>query len=300
MEPLLRRIPNNYKYKKEYLDNNAGKIETLILGSSHSFFGINPEYFSTNTFNACYVSQTLNYDYKIFTKYKNRFKCLKTVILPISYSTLFAKLELNSDSWRIKNYLIYYGITTPSSLTDFMEITSCKPQSNVKRLYSYYLRNKSDISCSKYGWGTTDRSQNAQDLIKTGKIAAQRHTKDNINSKQNQITYKENIAMLHSIITWCNDKNIKVLLVTLPAFETYRKNINPEQLTVSVNIATNLALQYHNCSYLNLFADTNFVAKDYYDADHLNEIGAKKLSTIINNKTKNQDEKNNPIISIKL
>jgi len=66
MELLLRQLPNDYKYKKEYLDAHANKIETLILGSSHSFFDLDPTYFSNITFNAGEVSQTLNYDFEIF------------------------------------------------------------------------------------------------------------------------------------------------------------------------------------------------------------------------------------------
>jgi hypothetical protein len=52
MEFLLRNIPNDYKFKKAYLDENAEEVETLILGNSHAFFGVNPQYFSTNAFNA--------------------------------------------------------------------------------------------------------------------------------------------------------------------------------------------------------------------------------------------------------
>ena len=68
LEVLLRNIPNDYSQKKEYLDENSSEIETLILGSSHSFYGLNPKYFSSKTFNASHISQSLNYDYKIINK----------------------------------------------------------------------------------------------------------------------------------------------------------------------------------------------------------------------------------------
>ena len=37
MEILIRDIPNDYQLKKEYLNNHANEIETLILGSYNYF-----------------------------------------------------------------------------------------------------------------------------------------------------------------------------------------------------------------------------------------------------------------------
>ncbi|MDR2410253.1 MAG: hypothetical protein LBE13_19380 [Bacteroidales bacterium] len=71
LEILLRNIPNDYSYKKKYLDTQFCNIETLILGNSHSFYGIDPVYFSTNTFNAAHVSQSLDYDYEILKQQYN-------------------------------------------------------------------------------------------------------------------------------------------------------------------------------------------------------------------------------------
>jgi hypothetical protein len=45
---------------------------------------------------------------------------------------------------------------------------------------------------------------------------------------------------------------------------------------------------HDNCYYVNLFEDTTFLASDFYDADHLNELGAKKLSLLLNKKIKQQ------------
>ncbi|WP_396198942.1 hypothetical protein [Flavobacterium sp.] len=85
LEIALQKIPNDYQLKKSYLDQNASKINTLILGSSHTYFGINPEYFSKQTFNAAYVSQTLDLDKELLHHYKDKLTNLETVIIPISY-----------------------------------------------------------------------------------------------------------------------------------------------------------------------------------------------------------------------
>ena len=93
LEIAIRKIPNDYQLKKDYLDKNAAEINTLILGSSHTFYGLNPEYFSKKTFNAAYVSQSLDLDYEILKKYDSKLKNLKTVIVPISYFSLFETLD---------------------------------------------------------------------------------------------------------------------------------------------------------------------------------------------------------------
>ena len=59
-EILLRKY-QTIIHKSKYLDQHAGEIETLILGSSHTYRGINPDYISGKV-NASYVSQSLNYD----------------------------------------------------------------------------------------------------------------------------------------------------------------------------------------------------------------------------------------------
>jgi hypothetical protein len=286
MEILLRNMPNDYKFKKEYLDKNASEIETMILGSSHSFYGFNPVYFKTKTFNASHVSQSLKYDFEIIKKYQSDLKKLRTIVLPISYFTLFWQLEAGRESWRVKNYILYYGLETSNTYTDYSEVLSNKINPNIKRLSSYYLKGNSAISCTSLGWGKAYKSINARDLIETGKTTALRHSND-INDIKYENILRDNEQTLNSIIAWCKNRNIRIVLLTTPAFKSYRQNLNKTQLNVTIEIAKKIDLYNKNCIYLNLLNDTSFVAKDFYDADHLSEIGAEKLSKLINENINN-------------
>lgn len=276
IEILLRQIPNDYLLKKKYLDKHSKEIQTLILGSSHSFYGIDPRYFSTNTFNASNVSQTLDYDFEILRKYQDRFIKLETIVLPISYFTLISKLEKGTESWRIKNYVIYYDIKGTGSLSDHLEILSNRFSVNLIRLASYYLKGNANISCTDLGWGTGYEWEKSRDLKETGKKAAARHSHWSIE------ILEENIGTLKSIIRVCQSKKINVMLVTPPAFETYRQNIDTIQFKKTIETANELATEFSNCRYINLFESVEFETNDFFDADHLNEIGAKKLSLMIN------------------
>lgn len=282
METLLRNTPNDYLFKKNYLDENSTEIETLILGSSHSYYGLNPEYFKSNTFNASHISQSLNFDYEILNKYKHQFRNLKTIVLPISYFTLYGKLESGGESWRVKNYVLYYGLNSSTSFTDSYEILSNRLKLNIKRLVKYYLLGDSNITCNNLGWGTRYNSNYARDLKKTGISAAKRHTREDINSIKYRQIFDENILILNSILQWGKNNGVKILLLTPPAYETYRKNLNAEQLNSTISTTAEICSKYENCIYENLLDDSSFVAEDFYDADHLSEVGAKKLSELIN------------------
>ena len=280
LEISLRHIPNDYSYKKEYLDKNSDEIETLILGSSYAFYGLNPVYFSNKTFNASHISQSLKYDYEIYHKYQPDFKKLKTIVIPIAYFTMWWKLENENSSWRIKNYVIYYDMTDPESYLHYSEILSNKFKINITRFFSYYIQKESNITSSELGWGIAYNSKHSKDLAKTGENAALRHTRDNINSKDNKTVFDENASFLNKIIE--SDENIKIILFTPPAYKTYYENLEQQQLAKTIEFATEISENHNNCIYYNFLEDTSFIAEDFYDADHLNEIGARKLSLIIN------------------
>lgn len=279
MELLLRSMPNDYLVKKSYLDNHATEIETLILGSSHTYYGLNPEYFTTKTFNASYVSQTLNFDYTIFQQYKSNFKSLKTIVLPISYFSLWENLWEGEESWRVKNYILYYGLDS-KRIKDHSEVLSIKTRENLKKLASYYVFGKSYITSSSLGWSKKHEVDQVKNLVKSGKMRAQINTYP-IFSKEYEQIFNDNILILNNFIQYCEEQNIRVLIINPPAYETFRNNLDAEQLRITISVSENLASTYKNCTYLNLISAPTFSAIDFYDADHLSEIGAKKLSLLI-------------------
>ncbi|MCU0443944.1 MAG: hypothetical protein MUE85_03435 [Microscillaceae bacterium] len=288
LELMLRYIPNDYQYKKKYMDTESAQIETLILGSSHSFYGINPNYMSPHCFNASHISQSLEYDWEILKNYEPKFKNLKTIILPISYFTLFEKLEPDKDAWWLKNYLIYYGFFTSQSLKNYSEVLSNQLYINLYRINAYYLKGNSARYCNNLGWGTNYTSTNAQDLLATGKIAAWRHTQKNINQAKYKKIFADNCQLLRQIIQWTKVRKIQLLLLTPPAFETYRLHINQAQLKLTVQVAQESCNHNQHCTYINFLDSPQFVSEDFYDADHLSEIGAKKFSIILHNYLKNK------------
>lgn len=281
-ELSLRSIPNNYSYKNEYLTKIGSKIEILILGSSHSFRGINPSYFDKRAFNASMVTQSWNYDYAIFEKFKNDLSELKLVILPVSYFSFYGNLIKGTESWRVKNYKLYYDIHLDDSRYKF-ELNTGKMINNFRRFVSYYGKNSSSITCDSLGYGRREyREIDTTYFQETGKKAALRHSRD-INSTKMKGLFSDNISTLTDFINECNKRDIKILFFTPPALNFYSDYLDKDQLELSVKQITQMVESSDNCGYINLLQNDEFTLEDFYDADHLNANGAKKLTQILNN-----------------
>lgn len=291
MEISLRAIPNDYKQKRNYMDSQSDEIEVLVLGSSHSLYGINPKYFSQKTYNMAYVSQSLDMDYKILEKYGNGFKNLKTIIVDISYFSLYATLETGPEPWRAKNYNIYYDISTSKATNNF-EVLTNKLDINYSRMKSYYTKKikndkafiDSTFTAKMYdGWISLKPAKTTDDLEETGVAAAERHTYD-IAQKSRVEIHDELTNVLGKIVDWSKQKNVKVVFVTTPTYKTYYDRINTVQWDNTHKIIENICRKNSNCQYINLLKNEEnlFTEKDFSDADHLSETGAEKMSKLIN------------------
>lgn len=275
LEFALRNIPNDYIFKKKYLDQNSNKIETLILGNSHAYHAFNPVYFEGNAFNAAYFSQPLNYDVKIFEKYQEQTENLKTIVISISYTSLFDDV---GERDRLKNYVKFYKIGT-TSLANKTELLGRNFSENMKSFVKFYIKNLHPLTSSELGWHVSDSSM-VSDLEVTGKEAAIRHT-----CKIKEEVTNNLINILDSFISYCETRNINVILITLPAYKSYSDNLNEEQLKRTLEISNNFAQKHNNCIYINLLEDTSFTPEDFFDGDHLNDSGAKKISLKISEYT---------------
>lgn len=69
-EIMVRSLPNAIKYKENWLKQNGNKVQTLILGTSATYYGINPSMIDS-CFNAANASQGLEYDYYLLKRYIN-------------------------------------------------------------------------------------------------------------------------------------------------------------------------------------------------------------------------------------
>ena len=144
------------------------------------------------------------------------------------------------------------------------------------RIYLYYVKQTPSIHCTEFGWDSSFHSGANIDLEESGVISAKRHF------AEDHQYFKECKNELAEMLSICEENNIHLIMFTPPGYKSYRNLLDEKQLKMTVDTGEEFASQSEFCSYYNLLADSSFVEEDFYDADHLNEIGAKKLSLFFN------------------
>ncbi len=271
-ELSVRLIPNDYAYKNAYLSTHASEIEILSFGSSHGLRGINPAYFTKRAFNGGHSSQSISYDYRIWNKFKSSLTNLDTLILPMSYFSLFSDISESVESWRIKNYAIYYNIE-PKPLEARLELYNQTPYSIVRMVFNA-LRGKTNLNVETDGFLLQDPAP--KDLITTGLAAAERHTYDDAHN------VGKNIAYLTSMLEDCRAMGVNVVLVTTPTSHYYYDLLDQDQLALTYSSLEAIVSAFDHVAYYDFLKDDRFIDPDFHDADHLSAAGAEKLSKILN------------------
>jgi hypothetical protein len=276
IELMIRNIPNEYKFKKEYLDRNSENIEVLFIGASEIHCGLDPAYFRKKSFNLGHPGQSMDYCYEILKKYENKWSSLDYIVLPASYTSLFYKMEDSKEAWRVKNYRIYYKIKISKRIRSYAEVLNGQLIDHFPRLFNYYFKNVDEIRCTDKGCNISNTSETQDDLAISGLKAAKRHT-----IPKQQQCYEEMKSALDSIIGFSKRNNCKIIFCTSPAYKSYRENFDKYQFSTTINTFMKAVEENSNCTYLDLLDDKRFDDKDFLDADHLNSLGARKLSSII-------------------
>lgn len=275
-ELLVRRVPNPYSYKHQWMLNNASNTETLILGSSHTYFGINPEKFSATTFNLAFTSQNFEYDYVLLNQYIEQCNRLKNLIIPISYFSLFSKgFEGGKDWWYAINYKIYMDCGKHSDFSKY-NFEFSHPSVYKGKLLSI-LKTSENLQCTELGMGTAYDIKNKTDNWNDAEAAIERHT------AKDYSRLKDNRGFLNKIIALCKDKDINVILITTPTWHTYYNGLNRVQLAKTHEVIDELLRNNEHIKYYDFLTDDRFVEDDFYDSDHLSNVGANKFSAILNN-----------------
>lgn len=268
-EMQLRSMPGVYSVKKSQLDNMCGEIEILCLGSSHTFYAINPAYFSKKGYNAAYISQTYDYDQKILEKYIGKMPALQYVILPASYFSFFEKMSDNKDAGRKKFYSLIMQVDQPDIFEDYMIFGSDRQE-----LIPYWLGREQPNPVNESGFGTAfSFEKRNRNIEKTGINRAKLYTIPNLDLRQ-----KEMRDALESMIRLCDSRNISVVLLITPTHQSYRNNLNQRQLDLMYSLIDSVVQRHQNVILYDVFSDPEYVTDDFFDADHLNDVGAKKLT----------------------
>jgi len=277
LEFFYRSTETNYTFKHKILIKKSDDLETLILGNSHALYGINPKYFNSETLNISNISQSLYFDELILEKHLNDLTNLKTVVLTISYFSLSQQDNTNEDLWRKYFYSKQMKLEVPTisnyDIKNYSLALTRRFNKSVDLVKEYGIK-ETILTCDINGYGLQDDSNIVEDKEVIAQLIAKKH-------EDNSMDFLNNIERLKRIISKCESKNVKVILVEMPVYKTYYDLLNPIKKEKIISICNMLSEEHENVNYLKLSQHPDFLITDLRDADHLTNEGAKKCSMII-------------------
>jgi len=277
-EVFYRSVENNYTFKTERIASEYEEIETLVLGNSHAFFGINPDYISSRTFNLANVSQSLYFDQLLLERHIDSLPKLKTVVLNISYFSLSLADDSGEDKWRKYFYQQQMKVDVPSiSVFDPRQYSLALSRrfNPTVGLFREYFDNGTVVSSYNNGYGMQDSTNIVKDKVAISKIIAKKH-------EDNSLDFEVNTARLKQMISLCNKREVEVILIQMPVYKTYFDLLNSEKKEKISQTLSRLEANNPNVRYYNFSQNPIFVDRDLRDADHLTNAGAVKFSKLLN------------------
>jgi hypothetical protein len=284
-------------FQFENIESKLQEIEILFLGNSHVAKAINPEYFSRPTINLAYSSQDLYYNYQILKKYIKRLTKLKIVIIGLDYFSFgrdeeyrashlvkdyFSELFIMPRSGKIFNLIksfSVYWLHQNTFVEDFFKNKKPNPNKILKMSYVPKPLPQSGILLEN-GFRFSSGTMSPDEFRQNGKERAKLHMEvyDEKNSRPN-------IECIYNMIRLCRGKNIKVIFITTPYHKFYFINFDKEFIANFYNkLEMILRKNHQNVFYFDFSRDGNFEDSDFLNSDHLNYVGAKKFSQIVNKK----------------
>lgn len=285
LEYKLSRMPTTYSVKNDDLQRVGPEVEIIVTGSSNAYYGINPQFFDKTGYNMANRAQSMYYDSEILKSRLDQMPELKMVIISFIYLTFGTELE-DVDRWRVYFYDQYFGIPrTANRKNIFGPVYWIEPKRFFKvaifgeRTMGYIENNfKENLADGSQPNGWFDGGGKPMDTtLGIGPHGASAH-----NTMVNENQYSQNLVYVESLVKELKKRNIIPVLLQLPFHPNYSRHLDKEKIQDMDLLLRNFATQF-NLRYFNYTYDNRFVASDYTDMpDHLNSIGAEKLSRIMN------------------
>lgn len=273
-ELLVRHLPSSYSTKHAYLLNHGQRINTLILGSSHTYYGISPDIMGDSVFNLANISQTPEYDLYLLKHYLHLMPNLKQVIVPVSYFTYRdPEMEKGPDKLLAIPYKTRMHLPIHSGLSTYnLEITDFD---SFRGKLTNLILHKPSNQCDSLGFGLGfDLKHRDSSWEKAGKERSVTHTLTTPGR------YNDVVSIQKELIATAKKAGAEVVFITTPTWHTYYKNLEPAQLNEMYEGITDITRD-KSVRYYDFLKDSRFDDADFHDTDHLSDIGARKFTKLL-------------------
>ncbi len=284
---------NSCYVKRNVCDNDrTAKFKSIkpgILisntGSSHGLYGFNYDDFESryNCFNFALESQSLSYDYRVISEYRDYLAEGGVMFITVSFFSLYGMDELDQEEFESKNYR-YYKILSPGKIKEYCWKDDLKyhifPVTNDEDLLKTFVEGKQTGEAWQKAWYLN--AAESGNLESDAQNAYERHYVKNANMINHRKVNEEEYAALFDIIALCKSKNIRPVIITTPVTMAYKEKINQNFLNGFYDdmgeITAETGAEYYDYS-----GDQRIVShlSFFMNADHLNCEGALEFTKIL-------------------
>lgn len=276
-EILIRKAPNPYSIKHHYMMNHGKDVETLLLGSSHIFFGVDPDGFDRPAFNLANVSQSVRVNYELLKHYDGILTGgkLKRILMNIDGGALFDPELQDGDEWYyLTGYCMYMDLPGYDSPRHHFEIAN--PTLYKHRLLAVLKGKSSTLAyADSLGFIACILPGDSMKVAESGAITALNHCIGSINQVNTNILYVDSVAL------WCHERNIELILLKTPKYKTYTEAYPRKYAHVVDSAIREFHSRFPEVRMLDFSTDPRFGIGDYYDGNHLCHRGAEKFTKIL-------------------
>ena len=297
-ELALLRVPNEYSYKKGYIEQHKNELEVLILGNSHLADCIDASLLEKTAFNAAQPGRSAHYDLELIKEYISQLPKLECFILPFSYDYMYwghhheTEPNPNFNTFRCM-YFKYMGYSYEKcDILYWSEILN----SNLDHMARLRDANKPPLSritlCDSLGL-TIDAG-----LATRKKDWKQLGLPD---STELFLNREDNIKIYSEIASIMRQHHKRLILVAPPIYKTERERVGQQQIDEMNDFVKMMQRINSDIEFYNLIDAPGFGDDDFYNAIHVNNTnGARKITAILNNIINNpprQALNNNKVIN---
>ena len=284
-ELLLLLVPNEFSYKKNYIEKHKDELCILVLGNSHLADCIDCSLLGEGAFNAAQPGRSSYYDLRLLKEYIGQMPKLECIVMPYSYDYQYwghlheEKHEAKFNTYRCMN-LKYMGYTyLDGEWWHWSEILNSN-YDHCGRLFGSLYKPLTDLTmCDSLGieldasYDTRGDDWMLKQLPETTSLP---------DSTEQRLNYQDNVKIYSEMVTLARDHNIRLIFLAMPIYKTARERVSQQRLDEMNEFVAMLKRINPDIEFYNFIDDPRFVEQDYYNSIHLNNTyGARKFTPLL-------------------
>ena len=266
-ELIVRRADTPYTYKAQWIRHHGHSVATLVLGSSHSYYGVRPALLGDSVFSLANPSQSAEYDLMLLRRFGPMMPNLKRIILPVGYSTFRdPKLEV-IEPGLIMNYKVGMGITDYSDFSVYNLVLS-DFTAYAGRLRNMIVPQEQLNLCDSLGFGLGFTLSDRRSDWESDGPARVAYLTQPPSGRSDEVMH-----VFGEILDYCRARGIECVLISTPLWHTFRDSRDAGQHAEMRQLTDSLVRTY-GVRHIDMSRSALFADRHFHDVDHMSDIGS--------------------------